>query len=432
MLINTQTTSSSNRLANLEENLNRFAGHLNQFAQNLQGLATGLEVSNQTLETTLGNIDRGITNLARIMTRENIDRQEHMATITDMIQDISTNNIGCPCLRNGPIEPDLNHQWEPIGNPTPSVEELPTPRVPTPTIQEVQTERRQPRDEIPKAAKSKIPEKFSGQRGTAAEQFMLLMEIYFDEYQDAFDDRRKIKIFLSHMKEDGAGAKWAKPLLTKFFAQEEHELLTSWETLKRGFLSAFEDADKKNRVLRELDALKQTGPATDYVSKFRILTEELEWDAQAKIDKFKRGLKGDVQAELLQTTAFQDESTLDLEEWMRRAIKVDNILFAARKLTNQTSTYQGRNWKSPNQERKEGNQSNTRNSTRPARIPDSTIDYRKKNKLCIKCGSKDHLIGKCKERFYVMKPSETGKAGEIPNTPFEEEESNSTSSESEN
>ncbi|QRW08923.1 Retrotransposon gag protein [Ceratobasidium sp. AG-Ba] len=257
---------------------------------------------------------------------------------------------------------DQHHQWEPEaessraqvpkrpqglfpgdnppGPPSgpPSRGNTPPLRTPKPPNKEGST-----KDEIPKGARAKKPEAFNGKRGQEAEIFLMKMEIYFNDYGTAFDNNRKMATFLTNMGE-GEAAKWAKPLLRKILDEESHEYLANWNALKNAFLLAFSDPMKKERAIQNIHKLQQTGSAQHYVTAFRTLMQELDWDEHAFIDVFKKGLKNNVQQELLKATITQDTSTFSLEKWMEVSIRIDDLLFTGRSLRD--------NGPSGNQDRK--------------------------------------------------------------------------------
>ncbi|QRW09413.1 Retrotransposon gag protein [Ceratobasidium sp. AG-Ba] len=251
---------------------------------------------------------------------------------------------------------DQDHQWEPEaessraqapkrpqglfpgdnppGPPSgpPSRGNTPPPRNPRPHRKEEKT-----KDEIPKGARAKKPEAFNGKRGQEAEIFLMKMEIYFNDYGTAFDNNRKMATFLTNMGE-GEAAKWAKPLLRKILDEEPHEYLANWNALKNAFLLAFSDPMKKERAIQNIHKLQQTGSAQHYVTAFRTLMQELDWDEHAFIDVFKKGLKNNVQQELLKATITQDTSTFSLEKWMEVSIRIDDLLFTGRSLRDNSSS----------------------------------------------------------------------------------------------
>ncbi|QRW25134.1 Retrotransposable element Tf2 protein [Rhizoctonia solani] len=92
------------------------------------------------------------------------------------------------------------------------------------------------------------------------------MEMYFKEYPGTFTDKRKIRATLTNMGE-GEPVKWASPLMQKHLSDEHHEYLTSWNAFKAAFLLNFSDPSKRDRAIREINSLKQTGSAQIYAKQ---------------------------------------------------------------------------------------------------------------------------------------------------------------------
>ncbi|QRV77041.1 Retrotransposon gag protein [Ceratobasidium sp. AG-Ba] len=332
---------------------------------------------------------------------------------------------------------DQDHQWEPEaessraqvpkrpqglfpgdnppGPPSgpPSRGNTPPPRNPRPHRKEEKT-----KDEIPKGARAKKPEAFNGKRGQEAEIFLMKMEIYFNDYGTAFNNNRKMATFLTNMGE-GEAAKWAKPLLRKILDEEPHEYLANWNALKNAFLLAFSDPMKKERAIQNIHKLQQTGSAQHYVTAFRTLMQELDWDEHAFIDVFKKGLKNNVQQELLKATITQDTSTFSLEKWMEVSIRIDNLLFTGRSLRDNSS--------SGNQDKKFQPRTT---QAKAGIVPSEVIQKRREEGRCIKCGRRGHRMRECKFKEWQQEPQAVkGKEAKIEEV---KEEEKSSDSESEN
>ncbi|QRV96424.1 Retrotransposon gag protein [Ceratobasidium sp. AG-Ba] len=191
---------------------------------------------------------------------------------------------------------------------------------------------------IPKEARTKKPDPFNGKKGKEAKNFIMKMEIYFDDYDEGtFDDRKKITNTLMNM-ESGDAANWAQPFLRKLSQKETHPILASWRKFKKSFLDDFSDPVKKEKAIRELSKLTQTRSAQAYVTQFRTLMQEVDWNDEAFIDRFKEGLKPEVRKELLRITMLtEDTIQLTLEALFKAACKFDDMLFANQKL-NPTGT----------------------------------------------------------------------------------------------
>ncbi|QRW01198.1 Retrotransposon gag protein [Ceratobasidium sp. AG-Ba] len=332
---------------------------------------------------------------------------------------------------------DQHHQWEPEaessraqvpkrpqglfpgdnppGPPSgpPSRGNTPPLRTPKPPNKEGST-----KDEIPKGARAKKPEAFNGKRGQEAEIFLMKMEIYFNDYGTAFDNNRKMATFLTNMGE-GEAAKWAKPLLRKILDEESHEYLANWNALKNAFLLAFSDPMKKERAIQNIHKLQQTGSAQHYVTAFRTLMQELDWDEHAFIDVFKKGLKNNVQQELLKATITQDTSTFSLEKWMEVSIRIDDLLFTGRSLRD--------NGPSGNQDRKFQPRTT---KAKAGIVPSEVIQKRREEGRCIKCGRMGHRMKDCKFKEWQQETQAVkGKEAKIEEV---KEEEKSSDSESEN
>ncbi|QRV89302.1 Retrotransposon gag protein [Ceratobasidium sp. AG-Ba] len=334
---------------------------------------------------------------------------------------------------------DKDHQWEPVAessqakrprrqgrlfpgdNPPGPPSEPPsrghtphprTPKKPKPT-ESVE-------EDIPKGARAKKPDAFNGKRGQEAEIFLMKMEIYFNDYGTAFQDSRKMATFLTNMGE-GEASKWAKPLLRKILDKETHEYLANWNSLKGAFLLAFSDPMKKERAIQNIHKLQQTGSAQNYVTSFRTLMQELDWDEHAFIDVFKKGLKHNVQQELLKATITQDTSAFSLEKWMEVAIRIDDLLFTGRNLNSNLNSNQGN---------RDNRSQNRTTQAKAGRVPLEIIRERRNNGQCLKCGHKGHMIKDCKSKeWYHGKREEhiKGKEAKIEEAKDDKESSDSES-----
>ena len=313
----------------------------------------------QTLIKALGTMGKEVA-----ATLEN--QRENMEILQETIQGIDTNISEVRSIK----EPE--QRWDPPDE---------------------STRREQPREsrsEVPKGARAKKPEAFSGRRGRDAEVFLMKMEIYFRDYGTHFTDEQKITNFLTNMGE-GEASKWAAPLMKTILSGEDHIYTTTWQTLKDAFLLSFSDPLKREKAIRDISKLVQGGSAQQYVSSFRTMAQELNWDDNALIDQFKKGLKTHVQQELLKIGISQDTQGWSLEKWMESAIKIDDVLFMGRSLGNPTaqSTPQG-NWRQK-QESKPLN-------GKAGRVSQDVLKKRKDKNLCLKCGRIGHRVKDCRDQ----------------------------------
>ncbi|QRV96858.1 Retrotransposon gag protein [Ceratobasidium sp. AG-Ba] len=280
---------------------------------------------------------------------------------------------------------------------------------------------------VPKEARTKKPDPLNGKKGKEAENFILKMEIYFDDYEEGiFDDKKKIKNVLMNMQNGDAG-NWAQPFLCKLSLKEEHTILQSWANFKKAFLADFSDPVKKEKAIRDLNKLTQTKSAQSYVTQFRNLMQEVDWNDEALIDKFREGLKPEVRKELTRITMLmEDNQTVTLEGIFQAACKFDDMIFTNHRF-NLTGPGPGSsNW---NQQRggpsgnKGTNNSQRNKQTTIVRIPKEEKDRRQKEQLCIKCVKKGHMMKDCRGQWTYDKGKIQGKAGAEWNTNTQDHES---------
>ncbi|KAG8683243.1 hypothetical protein FRC08_014400 [Ceratobasidium sp. 394] len=281
------------------------------------------------------------------------------------------------------------------------------------------------RPSIPKEARARRPDRFSGKKGREAEAFMTKMEAHFADYDDYdIDDERKIRATLSNMAE-GKADDWAQPLLQKFTRGEDHEFFQSWETFRKAFLDSFTDPVKKEKAVRELGNLKQTGAAQDYATKFRTLALETNWNEEALVDKFREGLKPEVREELTRMAIYSgsdtDEWTLD--NWVIFAGKADDMVYTSHRNSHKKESNQNRNAQTSSTDRgKSAITSNAPKAPNPnvVRIPDEEKKRRRDNGLCLKCAKPGHMIKNCKGKWTLEPTTNSGTVkGKAAKTPSE-------------
>jgi hypothetical protein len=275
---------------------------------------------------------------------------------------------------------------------------------------------------IPKEVRVKKPDPFSGKKGREAENFIMRMEIFFNDYEPGtFSDNRKITTALTTMG-PGEAANWSEPILKSVSSRSAHAYTTSWNTFKEAFLMNFSDPIKKEKVIRELGKLTQTKSAQSYASQFRVLAQEVSWDQAAMIDKFKEGLKPDVRMEIMKMTMLMPAvalQALTLENWIELAIRTDDMIFSSRSLNPKANVSSASSHRSnvPTQTSKPFTPRSLQDKgkTQNVRVPDEEKQRRRKESLCIKCGKPGHNMSECRTGWsYKGKEKVQGKASSMP------------------
>ena len=309
-----------------------------------------------------------------------------LSTVIELIQGIQVQD------KSRPSSPALTEQsstgWEPPSAP---------PRTSTPI-------RKRTKIDIPKEARLKKPSRFDGKRGTA-KPYLLQMELYFQDYEDAFqDDTRKVTALLSNMAE-GEPTRWAEPYLRKVVEKKPDDALNSWDNLKKVVLLSFGDPLEKETATRELAKLRQTKSASEYANQFRSIKERLDWDDSALIARFKEGLKPDVKQELAKLRIHKDVDSMTLDEIIDWVIRADDILFQSRISSQGEDRTFNRNRNQKDQPNKERDHQEGRTY-----IPKDAFTKRRSEGRCLRCGKKGHQMAKCPEKEYLPDP-EKGKKG---------------------
>jgi hypothetical protein len=188
---------------------------------------------------------------------------------------------------------------------------------------------------------------------------------------------------------------------------------------------------RKERAAREITKLTQTGSGQHYVTQFRTLAEEPDWDKAALLDRFCSRLKTDVRQELLKLTIRMTEEEVEettIERWMDWAIRVDDLLFAVRGMDKQASGSGNKGSTYRNNDK-----TNTGKTDRPGWVPAEMMKKHRDENRCIKCGKTGHKIAECRAKEYKLDETVKGKAGKVKdNGKGKEEGSDNESTESEN
>ncbi|KAF8753894.1 Retrotransposon gag protein [Rhizoctonia solani] len=188
-------------------------------------------------------------------------------------------------------------------------------------------------------------------------------------------------------------ADWALPLIGAIIKGKGNPP-TTIQALTAKFKEAFADPDAKRAAARKIAALTQTTTTSEYVTEFRNLMAELDWNTEAYIAQFVCGLHWKVK-ELLST---KDNIPDDNLEAIFAALAPTKAPVTA--TTSTTTTTQ-----------------RVRLSEDPNYVTPEERDRRRASGLCVKCGQKGHGIKQCpngwkatvKEVAKVAKESESGK-----------------------
>ncbi|QRW19918.1 Retrotransposon-derived protein PEG10 [Rhizoctonia solani] len=218
-----------------------------------------------------------------------------------------------------------------------------------------------------KRPKMDLPDPYKGDtRGRKATQWLDRMMLWVALHQDQFDEEEQMVALTAKFKE------------------------------------AFANPDAKRAAARKIAALSQSTTTSEYVTEFRNLMAELDWNEEAYIAQFTWGLHWKVK-ELLST---KDSIPDDLEAIFAAAIKIDNI-----RRENEENRPKKAPAKSPASVATSTTTTRVRLSEDPNYVTPEERDRRRASGLCVKCGQKGHGIKQCPNGWKIT-PKETAKVAQ--------------------
>ncbi|KAF8748849.1 hypothetical protein RHS01_10553 [Rhizoctonia solani] len=238
--------------------------------------------------------------------------------------------------------------------------------------------------------------------GRKATQWLDHMLLWVALHRDQFDKEEQMVVWILYHMTDKA-ADWALPLIGAIIKGEGNPP-TTIPALTAKFKEAFANPDAKRAAARKIAALTQTTTTSEYVTKFCNLMAELDWNEEAYIAQFTRGLHWKVK-ELLST---KDNIPNELEAIFAASIKIDNT----------------RQENKENQPKKAPTKSpvtattSTTTTQRVCLLEDPNYvtleerDCRRASGLCVKCGQKGHGIKQCPNGWKAT-TKEAAKIGEV-------------------
>ncbi|KAF8751200.1 Retrotransposon gag protein [Rhizoctonia solani] len=231
-----------------------------------------------------------------------------------------------------------------------------------------------------------LPDPYKGDtRGRKATQWLDRMMLWVALHRDQFDKEEQMVMWILYHMTDKA-ADWALPIIGAII-KGEREPSYHHPGPNRQIQGAFADPDAKRAAARKIAALSQTTTTSKYVTEFCNLMAELDWNEEAYIAQFTRGLHWKVK-ELLST---KDSIPDKLEAIFAASIKIDNI-----RRENEENHPKKLPAKSPATVATTSTTplSGSDYQRTPITLP-RRKDCRRASGLCVKCGQKGHGIKQC-------------------------------------
>ncbi|GAB1517048.1 hypothetical protein RhiTH_000091 [Rhizoctonia solani] len=144
----------------------------------------------------------------------------------------------------------------------------------------------------PTPVKVDHPNAYTGKIGSKAKQWLTQMLAWTRLNSRMFPTNQEVLSFLLMNMKDSAGA-WAHPHLDQLGSRQA--IIQTVEGFKLEFLAAFGNPDTTRAAERKITTLTQSSTCADYITKFRTLAMELDWNNAALRGQFARGLHWELQ-----------------------------------------------------------------------------------------------------------------------------------------
>ncbi|QRW23576.1 Retrotransposon-derived protein PEG10 [Rhizoctonia solani] len=246
------------------------------------------------------------------------------------------------------------------------------------------------------------PDAYTGKIGNKAQQWLTRMLAWVCLNQRMFPtDQETLSFLLMNMK-DVAGA-WAHPHLDQLGSHRA--LIQTVDDFRMEFLAAFGNPDATQAAKRQITHLTQTGTCAEYITKFRTIAMDLDWNNAALRGQFARGLHWEV-SRLIATRERRPTTLLELQN---AALVIDNALRKERASHPLKGNKSGTTSTTPNR-----GASTSQQATRPGRLSSNPnfVSKEERNRrraegLCIKCGKTGHKFAECRTGWKAA-PKEEG------------------------
>ncbi|QRW26438.1 Retrotransposable element Tf2 protein [Rhizoctonia solani] len=264
---------------------------------------------------------------------------------------------------------------------------------------------------VPSTVKVDHPDAFKGKIGSEAKQWLTRMLAWVCLNQRQFPSDLEVLSFLLMNMEEAAGA-WAHPHLDQLGSHRA--LIQTVDEFKNKFLAAFGNPDATRAAEQKITSLTQTSTCAKYITKFRTLQMELDWNNAALRGQFARGLHWEVQRQI----ATRERQPQILRELQDAALIIDNALCKEQASHPQQGSKPGKTSSTPNQGASTGQQATKTGplSSNPNYVLEEERNRRCTEGLCVKCGKAGHKFAKCRTGWKATPREDKGKAKETAKT----------------
>ncbi|KAF8747451.1 Retrotransposon gag protein, partial [Rhizoctonia solani] len=263
-----------------------------------------------------------------------------------------------------------------------------------------------PTAHYPAPVKVDHPDAYTGKIGSEAKQWLTRMLAWTQLNSRMFPTDQEVLSFLLMNMKDSAGA-WAHPHLNQLGSHQA--IIQTVEGFKLEFLAAFGNPDATRAAKRKITTLTQSGTCADYITKFRTLAMELDWNDAALRGQFARSLHWEVSRQI----ATRKHQPCTLLELQNAALVIDNALQEER------ASHPPRDNKPSKQPNPARGTSTGQSNTGSRKLSDNPNFVLEEEQncchaagACIKCGKMGHKFAECHTGWKATPVKDKGKAKE--------------------
>lgn len=239
----------------------------------------------------------------------------------------------------------------------------------------------------------KNPDTYEG-GNKGLERFLSQCQVYFLLKRGYFNTHAEKVLFAgSHLR--GPAADWFTPFVRDFSKgetarRETKEMFGSYPKFEQHLEQLYGSRDKQRVSARQLQQLKQTGPASQYTATFRRYATESGWNDAALMTHYYAGLKENIKDELA-----RGDRPDTLDELIDQVITIDERFFERQLERGRPTGGFQPNYPPREQQPRYGPEPMDLSATRgPLSLKDR--EYRMKNRLCLYCGKPGHRARECR------------------------------------
>ena len=178
-----------------------------------------------------------------------------------------------------------------------------------------------------KKAKPIKPDFYYGERSKLNNQ-LLQLKFYFSLVNESIKDKEKVIFAASHIR--GRALNWINTDIIRYIDNDNlnnniKEWIEDFRKFKKRVRIIFGPANEKASAESIIQTLRQTISASDYNTVFRYYAAKTDWNDNAQISIYKRGLKDNIQDKLMR---YEVRARIDnLNNLIKIFIGLDNKLY---------------------------------------------------------------------------------------------------------